>query len=106
MTRERVENFPQDDFRRRALNFQEPSLSRNLKLAELMKAIGARHGRAAGEVAVAWTLRHPAVTAAIVGFRSPEQVAGVIGAMDFRLTPAEVQEIAKFRESAAAQSGS
>ena len=70
MTRERVENFPQDDFRRRALSFQEPALSRNLDLAELMKQIGARHGRSAGEVAIAWTLRHPAVTAAIVGFRS------------------------------------
>jgi aryl-alcohol dehydrogenase-like predicted oxidoreductase len=97
MTKERVASFPEDDFRRRALNFQEPALSRNLELAELMKKIGARHNRSAGEVAIAWTLRHPAVTGAIVGFRSAEQVAGVIGAMDFRLTPSEVEEIADFR---------
>jgi aryl-alcohol dehydrogenase-like predicted oxidoreductase len=97
MTKERVANFPEDDFRKRALNFQEPALSRNLELAELMKKIGGRHNRSAGEVAIAWTLRHPAVTGAIVGFRSPEQVAGVIGAMDFRLTPLEVEEIADFR---------
>jgi aryl-alcohol dehydrogenase-like predicted oxidoreductase len=97
MTKERVASFPEDDFRRRAINFQEPALSRNLELAELMKKIGGRHNRSAGEVAIAWTLRHPAVTAAIVGFRSPEQVAGVIGAMDFRLTPLEVEEIADFR---------
>lgn len=97
MTKERVANFPKDDFRRRALNFQEPALSRNLELAELMKKIGTRHNRSAGEVAIAWTLRHPAVTGAIVGFRSAEQVAGVIGAMDFRLTPLEVEEIADFR---------
>ncbi|HEY7388948.1 MAG TPA: aldo/keto reductase [Bryobacteraceae bacterium] len=97
MTKERVANFPEDDFRRRALNFQEPALSRNLELAELMKKIGARHNRSAGEVAIAWTLRHSAVTGAIVGFRSAEQVAGVIGAMDFRLTPSEVEEIADFR---------
>jgi aryl-alcohol dehydrogenase-like predicted oxidoreductase len=58
-----------------------------------MKAIGARHGRSAGEVAIAWTLRHPAVTAAIVGMRSPEQVEGVIGAIDFRLSPEEIAEI-------------
>jgi aryl-alcohol dehydrogenase-like predicted oxidoreductase len=101
MTRERVETFPQDDFRRRAAAFQEPALTRNLDLAELLKQIAARHGRSAGEAAIAWTLRQPAVTAAIVGFRSPEQVAGVMGAMDFRLTPEEVQEIAKFREGAA-----
>ena len=98
MTRERVANFPEDDFRRRALSFKEPQLSRNLELAELMKTIGARHGRSAGEVAIAWTLKHPAVTAAIVGFRSPQQVAGVIGAMDFRLTPEEIAEIASFRQ--------
>jgi aryl-alcohol dehydrogenase-like predicted oxidoreductase len=98
MTRERIAAFPQDDFRKRALNFQEPALTRNLELAELMKTIGARHGRQAGEVAIAWTLRHPTVTAAIVGLRSPEQVAGVIGAMDFRLTQREIDEIADFKE--------
>jgi aryl-alcohol dehydrogenase-like predicted oxidoreductase len=99
MTKERVANFPEDDFRKRAANFQEPALSRNLDLADLMKKIGARRNRSAGEVAIAWTLRHPAVTGAIVGFRSPEQVAGVIGAMDFRLSSAEVEEIADFREN-------
>ena len=52
-----------------------------------MKRIGARHGRSAGEMAIAWTLRHPAVTAAIVGMRSAEQADGVIGAMEFRLIP-------------------
>ena len=104
MTRERVANFPQDDFRRKALNFQEPHLSRNLELAELMKHIGSRHGRTAGEVAIAWTLRHPAVTAAIVGMRSAEQVNGVIGALDFRLSEKEVQEISDFRKGLAARS--
>lgn len=98
MTRERVANFPEDDFRRRAPAFKEPQLSRNLELAELMKSIGARHGCSAGEVAIAWTLRHPAVTAAIVGVRSPEQVAGIIGAMDFRLTPEEITEVEVFRQ--------
>jgi len=99
MTMERVANFPEDDFRRRAPGFKEPQLSRNLELAELMKTIGARHNRSAGEVAIAWTLRHHAVTAAIVGFRSPGQVGGVIGAMDFRLTQEEIGEIAAFRQN-------
>jgi aryl-alcohol dehydrogenase-like predicted oxidoreductase len=99
MTKERVAGFPQDDFRRRAPAFQEPQLSRNLALAELMKRIGARHGRSAGEVAIAWTLRHPAVTAAIVGMRSAEQVAGVIGALEFRLSPEEVAEIEQHRDA-------
>ncbi len=94
MTKERVANLPQDDFRRRAPAFQEPQLTGNLALADRMRAIGARHGRSAGEVAIAWTLRHPAVTAAIVGMRSAEQAAGVIGAMEFRLSGEEVAEIA------------
>jgi aryl-alcohol dehydrogenase-like predicted oxidoreductase len=106
MTRERVAAFPADDFRKRALNFQEPHLSRNLELADRMKQIGARHGRTAGEVAIAWTLRHPAVTAAIVGMRSPQQVTGVIGAMDFRLSEEEIGEIAEFRKGLPARGAS
>jgi aryl-alcohol dehydrogenase-like predicted oxidoreductase len=98
MTRERVAAFPSDDFRRNALAFKEPNLSKNLKLADLMKAMGARHGRSAGEVAIAWTLRNPAVTAAIVGMRSEAQVKGVIGAMDFRLSPEELAEIEEWRK--------
>jgi aryl-alcohol dehydrogenase-like predicted oxidoreductase len=93
MTRERVAALPDDDFRRRAPAFQEPQLTRNLALADRMKEIGARHGRTAGEVAIAWTLRHPAVTAAIVGMRSAEQAAGVVGALDFQLSPREIAEI-------------
>jgi aryl-alcohol dehydrogenase-like predicted oxidoreductase len=93
MTRERIAALPEDDFRRRAPAFQEPHLTRNLALADLMKTIGARHGRSAGEVAIAWVLRHPAVTAAIVGMRSAEQAAGVIGAMEFRLSAEEIAEI-------------
>lgn len=96
MTKERIAGFPRDDFRRNAPAFQEPQLTRNLELADLMKKIGARHGRAAGEVAIAWTLRHPAVTAAIVGMRSAEQARGVIGALEFRLTADEVDEIGAF----------
>ncbi|MBZ5727815.1 MAG: aldo/keto reductase [Acidobacteriia bacterium] len=105
MTRERAANFPQDDFRRRVAAFQEPQLSRNLELAELMKRIGARHGRAAGEVAIAWTLRHPAVTAAIVGMRSAEQARGVAGAMEFRLTAEEIAEIDAWRTGGEAGTG-
>jgi aryl-alcohol dehydrogenase-like predicted oxidoreductase len=93
MTKDRVAAFPADDFRRRALAFQEPNLTRNLALAERMKEIAARHGRSAGEVAIAWTLRHPGVTGAIVGMRSAAQARGVLGALEFRLTDEEAGEI-------------
>ena len=97
MTKERVAAMPEDDFRRRTPHFQEPKLSHNLELVEVLRKIGARHGRTPGEVAIAWTLRHPAVTAAIVGIRSPAQVDGVIGAADFRLAAEEIAEIDAFR---------
>jgi aryl-alcohol dehydrogenase-like predicted oxidoreductase len=93
MTRERVAAFPADDWRRKNPRFQEPDLTRNLEIVEKLREIGARHGRSPGEVAIAWTLRLSAVTGAIVGARSPEQVDGIIGAGTFRLTEAEIQEI-------------
>jgi aryl-alcohol dehydrogenase-like predicted oxidoreductase len=96
MTRERIAAMPEDDFRRRTPHFQEPRLTRNLQLAELLRDIGRRHGRTTGEVAIAWTLRNPAVTAAIVGMRSAEQVSGVIGAASFRLSDGEAGEIGDF----------
>src|SRR5437773_11799862 len=73
MTRERLANLPADDWRRHNPEFQEPKLSKNLALVERLRAIGARHGKSAGEVAIAWTLRNPAVTGAIVGARNAKR---------------------------------
>ena len=96
MTKKRAQNLPQDDWRSRNPDFQEPRLSRNLELVELLRKIGKRHGRTPGEVAIAWTLNNRAVTAAIVGVRRADQVPGVSGALVFRLKPEEVMEIESF----------
>jgi aryl-alcohol dehydrogenase-like predicted oxidoreductase len=93
MTRERIAALPPNDWRTRNEQFQEPKLTGNLKLVERLRAVGARHGRSAGETAIAWTLRLAAVTGAIVGGRSAKQVEGVVGGMDFRLTAAEIAEV-------------
>jgi aryl-alcohol dehydrogenase-like predicted oxidoreductase len=93
MTRERLASLPEDDFRRRNPYFQEPMLTRNLKVVDVLREIGTKHGRTPGEVAIAWTLRRPEVTGAIVGMRSPQQVDGVVGAAEFRLSPDEVAQI-------------
>ena len=98
MTRERIDAMPEDDFRRNVAAFKEPLLSRNLELAELLKRIGAWHGVSAGVVAIAWTLRNPAVTAAIVGMRSANQAKGVLPALDFRLSDTEADEIESFEK--------
>jgi aryl-alcohol dehydrogenase-like predicted oxidoreductase len=96
MTPERVANLPSDDWRRNADDFQEPRLSRNLALVGLLEEIGAKHGRSPGEVAIAWTLRLPAVSAAIVGGRRPDQVDGIIGAADLPLSENELEKIEAF----------
>ena len=93
MTRERVANFLPEDWRRNLPGFKEPALSRNLRVVEHLRAIGKRAGRTPGEVAITWTLNHPAVTGAIVGFRNPQQVAGIAGAADFRLNQNEISQI-------------
>lgn len=97
MTRERIAALPADDWRReKNKQYQEPLLTRNLNLVQLLKKIGSRHGRTPGEVAIAWVLRHPAVTGAIVGSRRPGQLKELIGAAEWRLTPDEVAELDGF----------
>ena len=97
MSRERVAALPADDWRKeKNKHYQEPLLSRNLRLAELLKSIAARHGKSAGEAAIAWVLRQPAITGAIVGARRPGQLKELVGAADWRLTAAEISEIDGF----------
>jgi aryl-alcohol dehydrogenase-like predicted oxidoreductase len=91
MTQERISNLPQDDWRKHDPDFNEPRVSLHLALVERLRTIGKRHGTSPGAVAVAWTLRNPAVTGAIVGARKPGQVD--VAAAALRLTPSEVEEI-------------
>ena len=94
MKRERVADFPKDDWRRTHPPFQEPALSRNLELVERLRDVGKRHGASPGQVAVAWALRRPELTGAIVGFRSPEQVDGILPtAADLVLSAEELAEL-------------
>lgn len=97
MTRERIAALPADDWRKdKNKHYQEPLLSRNLELVELLKRIGVSHNKSPGEVAIAWVLRRLEVTAAIVGARRPGQLKALAGAADWRLTAAEIQAIEQF----------
>ncbi len=91
MTRERIADLPEDDWRRRGPQFQEPLVTRNLKIADKLKEIAARRGRSAAAAAIAWVLRNSVVTGAIVGVRSPLQVAGVT--VLYRLSRFESKEV-------------
>jgi aryl-alcohol dehydrogenase-like predicted oxidoreductase len=93
MTRERAENLPADDWRRNNPEFREPKLTKNLELVERLRAVGNRYGRSPGEVAIAWALRLPAVTGAIVGARNAKQAEGVMRAGELKLTPQDLAEI-------------
>jgi aryl-alcohol dehydrogenase-like predicted oxidoreductase len=93
MTRERIAALPEDDWRKRSPNFQEPLLSRNLRLVERLRAIGQRYNATPGEVAIAWTLRNPAVTGAIIGVRSAQQASDISGAADVQLSADDMLEI-------------
>jgi aryl-alcohol dehydrogenase-like predicted oxidoreductase len=96
MTRERATRLPKDDWRRGHPDFTEPKLSRNLALVERLRGIAKRHNRFVGEVAIAWTLHHPAVTGAIVGARNARQAEEVMRAGDLRITVEEVNDIEDF----------
>jgi len=102
MTRDRAAKLPKDDWRKGHPDFTEPNLSRNLALVDLLREIAKRHNRSVGEVAIAWTLRHPAVTGAIVGARNAKQAEGVMRAGDLRLNDKEVNEIEEFFAETAA----
>ena len=96
MSAERVAKMPADDFRKKSANFNGAKLERNLKLVEVLREIGKQHEKSPGEVAIAWTLREEAVTAAIVGARNASQVDGIIGAATFRLSKQEIANLEDF----------
>ncbi len=88
-----VTRLAEDDWRRRNPYFLEPQLTKNLAIVERLRPIAERHSKTVGQLAIAWTLMNPAVTSAIVGARNPAQVDDNVGAMNWRLTEAEMAEI-------------
>ncbi len=92
-TRERVQNLPEDDHRRKDLHFQEPELSANLKLVEGLRSIAEKSGRTVPQLAIAWCLRHPEVNAAIVGARRPSQIEETVIAGEEVLSKEDIAAI-------------
>ncbi len=93
MTRERIAKLPENDWRKHDARFNEPALSRNLDLVARLRSVAERYDTSPGAVAVAWTLRNPAVDGAIVGFRRPDQVDPILPAASLELTDDDVAEI-------------
>lgn len=96
-SQERIAALPADDWRKeKNRHFQPPLFERNLQLVEVLRTIAARHGATPGQVAIAWTLRHPAVTAAIVGARKPGQLRDLLPAATLTLTATDLAAIDDF----------
>ena len=103
-SRDRVASLAADDLRGTNAHFVEPALTHNLAFVEKLRPIAARRGRSVGELAVAWVLSRPEVTAAIVGGRRPGQASALAGAADWTLSKDDLADIAKAlaeRETAA-----
>jgi aryl-alcohol dehydrogenase-like predicted oxidoreductase len=93
-TAERLAALADDDWRRRAADFQQPRLRRNLVLRDALRPIAEGHHVSVSAIAIAWVLAWPGVTGAIVGARSPKQVDGWIGAAAVTLTENDLEDIA------------
>jgi aryl-alcohol dehydrogenase-like predicted oxidoreductase len=93
MTRARIAQLPDDDWRRHDPRFQEPRLSHHLALVERLRAVADRHSTTPGAVAIAWALHDPAIDGAIVGFRRPDQVDPLVRAADLRLDASDIATI-------------
>jgi aryl-alcohol dehydrogenase-like predicted oxidoreductase len=93
ITRERLAAMADDDWRKSDARFTEPQLSRHLATAQRLRAVADRHDTSPGAVAVAWTLRNPAVTGAITGFRRPAQVDPIVTAANLDLTNSDIADI-------------
>ena len=93
MTRERIGSLPEGDWRRGSRFFQEPMVSKAFDIVDVLKQIAKEHGRTPGEIAIAWTLHNPAITAAIVGARRPQQLDEIVGAGDLRLTAQDLEQL-------------
>ncbi len=96
MTRQRIKTLPEDDWRKsRSDMLEEPKLSRNLALVDVLKKIADQYDRSAGEVAIAWVLSNAAITGAITGMRRPDQIS-IVAAGDLKLAQSDLNEIEKF----------
>ncbi len=82
-----------DDWRQRDPRFQEPRLSRVLSLVDELRTIAQKYGKTVAQLAIAWVLRHPAVTSAIVGARRVDQVEQNVGGTGWTLEQEDISRI-------------
>lgn len=92
-SKSRLENLPEDDWRRISPFFNEPQFSKNLQFVEALKTIAKKYGKTLAQLAIAWVLVNPSVTAAIVGARKATQVDEILGGADWKIEPGDLIKI-------------
>ena len=95
VTRERMQNMATSDHRHHDPNFNEPKLTRNLDLVEKLKPMASNLGITLAQLSIAWTLRWPTVTSAIVGARNARQLQETVEAGSLELPADMVDQIQK-----------
>ncbi len=90
---ERVAALSAKDHRSKDPRFQSPQLEINLAFVDALGKIAVGLGWTIPELSIAWTLRHPELTSAIVGSRKPHQIAETIIAGDRVLDTASIAAI-------------
>ena len=66
---------------------------RTLDMAEVVKTVAGELGRTPSQVALAWTLLHPAVTSPLIGARTPAQLADNLGALEIAFGEDQVNRL-------------
>jgi aryl-alcohol dehydrogenase-like predicted oxidoreductase len=98
-SRDWVNGLPDSDHRARDSRFMEPDLSVNIEFVEALREMAKAKGKTIAQLAIAWTLRRPEVTAAIVGARKPYQIEETVQAGEWELSGDEIEEIDKLLEA-------
>ena len=86
--------FPSDDERVNKPEFKDSSFDQAYSIVEKLAAWAADHGYSSTQLAIAWTLAHPAVTSCIAGAKTPEQAVHNAAAGDWQLSESDMAEIA------------
>jgi len=85
--------FAEDDWRRVSPSLTGETFHHNLQIVERLKEFAQDRGCTLSQLAIAWTLSHPAVDVAIVGSRSREHIEESLGAAELKLTDQDKAEI-------------
>jgi aryl-alcohol dehydrogenase-like predicted oxidoreductase len=82
-----------DDWRRSSGEYKPPNLSINHDFVEALRPIAGKYDKTVAQLALAWVLRRPEVTSAIVGARRPSQIEETVGGAGWKISQEDLDHI-------------